>query len=231
MNLTSCTDGGNDVSLEPSSALRTHDTVDTSSKSILEKDKSFVTLTERASDLPCLSSFLSPPLHSGVPLTTSPLDFIPPAPSPATHFHTPLEDQVLGLPLEETDFLSPRRGCVEDVEAFKRGDVYIGRGNRQRDLAPSTWGNPHKVKEHGREVAIAKFASHLSDSIERQEKLRALEGECLLCQCTMDQSCHGDVIISAFRSKYPDAYVIGVTTEPPSDICRSCCRPCARRHC
>ena len=166
MNLTSCKDGGNDVSREPSSALSAHDTVDTSSKSILGKDKSFVTLRERGSDLPCLSSFLSPPLNSGVSVTSSFLDFIPPALPPATDFHTLLGEQVLGLPVEESDFLVPRRGCVEDVNTFKRGDVYIGRGNRQRDLAPSIWGNPYKVKDYGRAVAIAKFTSHLSESTE-----------------------------------------------------------------
>ena len=40
----------------------------------------------------------------------------------------------------------------------------------------------------------------------------------VVCHCKPGKRCHGDTLITALRSRYPAAFVVGVTKEPPPDI-------------
>eukprot|EP00974_Lingulodinium_polyedra_P110856 10722329-Lingulodinium_polyedra.AAC.1 len=77
--------------------------------------------------------------------------------------------------------------------------VYIGRGCESRGLPPSVWGNPWRVRDVGREMAIAKFADHLDSSDELRAALPRLAGKVLVCHCRLNQKCHGDVILDRLR--------------------------------
>ena len=129
---------------------------------------------------------------------------------------TLLESQYEEPPASEEDMLVPRRACVDDVKVFKRGDVYIGRGSKQLGLAPSSWGNPFKVKQYGLDKAVDLFARHLGDDVSLVSRLRDLEGKRLLCHCKENKRCHADVLIAAFVEMFPRAFHIGHTDRPPS---------------
>ena len=55
----------------------------------------------------------------------------------------------------------PERLDLSTVKVWRRNDTYIGRGSRQLSLAPSIWANPFKVRDFGRERAVALFVDHL----------------------------------------------------------------------
>ena len=89
-----------------------------------------------------------------------------------------------------------RRGSVRRL---LRGDLYIGRGCRQRGLAKSCWCNDYKVSVHGRATAISKFSEKLQYDDALRADVWSLSGLRLLCHCTPMQSCHADVIIGEYR--------------------------------
>ena len=93
----------------------------------------------------------------------------------------------------------PTRAHLDGVRRLMRGDFYIGRGCKQRNLQRSPFANPYKVSVHGREAAVDLFAEH-SDSVWR------LSGRRLLCHCKDTQKFHGDKLISEFRRQFPGAY-------------------------
>ena len=41
----------------------------------------------------------------------------------------------------------PSRAWVDEVKTLKKGDVYVGRGSKQRGLLPSFWANRYKVSK------------------------------------------------------------------------------------
>ena len=63
--------------------------------------------------------------------------------------------------------------------------VYVGR--------PSDWGNPYKVEQYGRRVAIEKFEVYLLES-GLISRIQELCGKRLYCHC-FPQSCHASVLI------------------------------------
>ena len=128
-----------------------------------------------------------------------------------------VEEQRVARPLREEDLLAPSRGFLDDVRVFKRGDVYIGRGSKQRGLGSSIWGNPFKVKEHGLQEAVRLFRVHLANDAKLKSEVPKLAGKRLLCHCKLGDACHGDVLIECFIQLHPRAYVVGVTAEPPSE--------------
>ena len=100
----------------------------------------------------------------------------------------------------------PTRGCLGEVRVPMKGDYYIGRGCRQRNLPRSPFCNNYKVAIHGREAAITLFEKHLRNSPHLMGRLWTLSGFRLLCHCRRSQDCHGDVIIRQFKSVYPSAH-------------------------
>ena len=87
-----------------------------------------------------------------------------------------------------------------------RGDFYIGRGSKQRSLKRSTFANDFKVSVFGREIAIAKFREKMATDVLLQSTLWTLSGARLICHCSAKQDCHADVIIEAYRTRFPNAF-------------------------
>ena len=48
----------------------------------------------------------------------------------------------------------PSGAWVDEVKTLKKGDVYMGRGSKQRGLLPSFWTNQFKVSKYGRDRAV-----------------------------------------------------------------------------
>ena len=73
---------------------------------------------------------------------------------------------------EATPMVLPIRGCLDSVRRLLKGDLYIGRGSRQRSLVKSRYCNTFKVSEVGREMAIDKFRESL-----RQDQHKVSESD------------------------------------------------------
>lgn len=69
-------------------------------------------------------------------------------------------------------------------------DVYIGR--------PAILGNPFRVRDHGREGAVAKYRQYLLERPDLLEIVRGLGGKRLGCYCK-PKPCHGDVIVEVWK--------------------------------
>ena len=72
-----------------------------------------------------------------------------------------LDVSALGENFDATPMILPTRGCLDSVKRLLKGDLYIGRGSRQRSLAKSRYWNTFKVSEVGREMAIDNFRETL----------------------------------------------------------------------
>lgn len=94
--------------------------------------------------------------------------------------------------------------------------VYIGRENGRKRLKRSKWANPFTVKDHGRTMAIAKFAllaarKHhgypvFTYDAEEYTGVEQLTGKPLACWCrrsdeerTDANACHGDVLVELWK--------------------------------
>ena len=100
----------------------------------------------------------------------------------------------------------PTRTHLDEVRRLMRGDLYIGRGCKQRNLQRSPFANPYKVSVYGREAAVDLFAEHLGRDTTLSDSVWKLSGRRLLCHCKDSQRCHGDILISEFRRQFPRAY-------------------------
>ena len=67
--------------------------------------------------------------------------------------------------------------------------VYVGR--------PSIWGNPYKIGIDGnREEVISKYKAYLQDKLKLNPAfLDSLKEKDLACWCSLNQSCHVDIIL------------------------------------
>ena len=72
-----------------------------------------------------------------------------------------LDVSALGENFDATPMVLPIRGCLGSVKRLLKGDLYIGRGSRQRSLAKSRYCNTFKVSDVGREMAIERFRETL----------------------------------------------------------------------
>ena len=86
------------------------------------------------------------------------------------------------------------------------GDVYIGRGRRQRGLKRSVWANDYKVSVQGREAAVQQFGEKLRRESPLRDLLWTLSGGRLVCHCLPTQSCHGDEIVREYKNQLPAAF-------------------------
>ena len=71
---------------------------------------------------------------------------------------------MLGETRDSTPLALPIRGHLDGIKAMMKGDVYIGRGCRQRGLKRSPHCNNYKVANYGRRAAIELFEKHLLSS-------------------------------------------------------------------
>ena len=85
--------------------------------------------------------------------------------------------------------------------------IYIGRGQRRRGLAPSTWGNPFKVSDVGRQEAVASYRRMLLSDSQLRARLTELRGCVLVCHCEAEEACHGDVILELLEAELEKAGV------------------------
>jgi hypothetical protein len=70
--------------------------------------------------------------------------------------------------------------------------VYVGRGG----ATGGPFGNPFKVKDHGREKAVEMFERHLLGSADLLARVRSeLRGRDLACWCKPGDLCHADVLL------------------------------------
>ena len=103
------------------------------------------------------------------------------------------------------------------MNRFLKGDLYIGRGSRQRSLKKSRHCNNYKVAVYGRDVAITKFREMLLQDKTLHRSLWTLSGRRLICHCRPTERCHGDVLIEQFRDSFPDVYDRTVGGERPPE--------------
>ena len=95
-----------------------------------------------------------------------------------------LDVSALGESFDSTPMVLPIRGCLDSVKRLLKGDLYIGRGSRQRSLSKSRYCNTFKVSEVGREMAIDKFRESLQDQT-LHRSLWSLSGRRLSCHCRL----------------------------------------------
>ena len=69
----------------------------------------------------------------------------------------PMDTSASGEGFDATPMVLPVRGHLDAVKRLLMGDLYIGRGSRQRSLGKSRYCNNYKVSEFGRDAAITKF--------------------------------------------------------------------------
>jgi hypothetical protein len=78
---------------------------------------------------------------------------------------------------------------------WPEGTVYIGRRFTMGgyDLPDTLWGNPYKVRQHGRGRSVALYRRNLSPEV--RGRIEELRGKTLACWCKQDELCHGDVLL------------------------------------
>jgi len=106
---------------------------------------------------------------------------------------------------------------VVHVNDHVEGAVYIGRRNKRRSLDASPFANPFKIgkrydgKPANRGEVLLMYADYLRSYPELMARVVELRGKPLACWCrrdgepkTIDNVCHGDVLISILRSNTDD---------------------------
>ena len=107
----------------------------------------------------------------------------------------------LGETFSVTPMIDPSRGHLDSFRRLVRGDLYFGRGSRQRASQNSRYCNNFKFAVHGRTRALDQFKVRLNGDSPQCTPLWALTGRRLVCHCQEKQPCHADV-----QRWYPTAY-------------------------
>ena len=94
------------------------------------------------------------------------------------------------------------RGHIDSMKRLMTVTTTSGGVRSQRSLSRSRWCNNHKVFASGRDVAIQKFSDALRADPFLASAAWTLSACQLVCRCTPNQRCHGDVIIEAYRSLF-----------------------------
>ena len=74
----------------------------------------------------------------------------------------------------------PSRAWEDDVKTLKQGDIYVGRGSKQRGLLPSLWANKNKVSKFGRGRAVELHRSEVREDPRYGRRTHELSGRRLL---------------------------------------------------
>ena len=86
------------------------------------------------------------------------------------------DTSALGEDFDCTPMVIPTRAHLEAVKRLLKGDLYIGRGSKQRSLPKGIYCNNYKVPECGRDGAITKFREMLLRDQHLYRSLWALSG-------------------------------------------------------
>ena len=97
----------------------------------------------------------------------------------------------------------PSRAFVDEVKALKQGDIYVGRGSKQRGLLPSFWANRYKVSRFGRDRAVELYRSEIREAHLYGRRINELSGERLLCHYRTSEKCHSDNLQDLLRELHP----------------------------
>ena len=103
-------------------------------------------------------------------------------------------------------WLSRSEATLDSIKRLLKGDIYIGRGSRERSLLKSRYCNTFKVSQVGRSVAISSFRQALLADPALYNSLWTLSGTRLVCHCRATEDCHGDVQVEEFKKLYPAAH-------------------------
>ena len=122
----------------------------------------------------------------------------------------------------ETPAVVPICGHLDSIRSLMLGDVYIGRGARERDLPKSIWGNPFKSRSMDGAMGIDEYAKTLVADGGLHARIWTLSGCGLVCHCTPNQACHADSLIELYRAMFPSAFGPDspATGPPSSDVLR-----------
>ena len=81
----------------------------------------------------------------------------------------------------------PSRACADEVMTLKQGDLYIGRGSKQRNLLPSFWANRYNVHKFGRRRAVELHKAEVNGDPQygrRIHDLSGIRGSCVIASST-----------------------------------------------
>lgn len=82
-----------------------------------------------------------------------------------------------------------------DFDATNPDHVYIGRKNKNYEVAESKWANPFKVGDDGtRDEVINAYREWIKHQPELMNSLEELRGKILFCWCC-PEACHGHVLV------------------------------------
>ena len=62
-------------------------------------------------------------------------------------------------------------GFFDDTKRFMLGDLYIGRGSKQRNVTRSRFCNPYNVVHYGSNQAVSPFTQYLDDDISSRSEV------------------------------------------------------------
>ena len=106
----------------------------------------------------------------------------------------------------EVPMVVPSRAWVDEVRTLKQGDIYVGRGSKQRGLLPSFWANRYKVSKFGRDRAVELHPKEVQEDPQYGRRVHELSGKRLLCHCKATEKCHAQNLQELFRDLYPHAF-------------------------
>ena len=97
------------------------------------------------------------------------------------------ELSVFGDVFAASPMVLPVRGHLDAIKRLLKGDIYIGRGSRQRSLAKSRFCKTFQVSQYGRLAAIAAFRDALVSDQKLHNSLWTLSGRRLVCHCRLSE--------------------------------------------
>ena len=107
---------------------------------------------------------------------------------------------------EKVPKVVPSRAWVDEVKVLKKGDIYVGRGSKQRGLLPSFWANRYTLSEFGRDRAVELHTTGVREDLQYGRRVHELSSKRLLCHCRTTEKCHAENLQDLFRSLHPHAF-------------------------
>ena len=109
------------------------------------------------------------------------------------------------LRLQHTPSILPVIGHLDSIRRLTKGNLFFGRGCRQRSLVAAS-----------SQIQWQSLEEHEQLNFSRSTWMTIHFGPCLLCHCGAQQPCHADILISAYSRSFPDAFDRNdVLTSPP----------------
>ena len=105
----------------------------------------------------------------------------------------------------------PYGAWVDEVKTVKQGDIYVGRGSKQRGLLPSFWANRYKVSKFGIDRAVELHRAEVQEVPQYGLKVHELSGKRLLCHCRH----HANNLRDLFGDWSPHAFDPSRSERPP----------------